>query len=228
LFVDVPDVLAQQAFWYRVGNVAEQSLHTLPIAVQGISDSNFDGNPDTLFVRYNGAGFQADTHYTLDGGTAGSGSSDMSEQISITNLLGTPLDFHFFQYSDFDLSPADSLVFTNANTVQQSGGTAQLTETVVTPVPSHHEGALFPVTLNRLNDAAPTTLSDTPPIGVPLGPGDVTWAYEWDVTIAPGGTFQVSKDKRVSTTVPEPTAAGMLVALSAGFLRRPGKRKRGV
>src|SRR5437016_3451509 len=51
-FVDGNDRLAQQAFWFRVGNVAEQSLHTLPIAVQGTTDSNFDGNPDTLFVRY--------------------------------------------------------------------------------------------------------------------------------------------------------------------------------
>src|SRR5438874_10100500 len=76
-FVDGNDKLAQQAFWFRVGNVAEQSLHTLPIAVQGTTDSNFDGNPDTLFVRYNGPGFQADVHYVLDGGVAGSGASDM-------------------------------------------------------------------------------------------------------------------------------------------------------
>src|SRR5213076_1060307 len=62
-FVDGTDVLAQQAFWYRVGNVAEQSVHTLPIAVQGTSDSNFDGNPDTLFVRYLGNGFKIETHY---------------------------------------------------------------------------------------------------------------------------------------------------------------------
>src|SRR5437899_5830016 len=57
-FVDGTDVLAQQAFWYRIGNVsAEQSVHLLPIALEGTSDSNFDGNPDTLFVRYNGTGF---------------------------------------------------------------------------------------------------------------------------------------------------------------------------
>jgi hypothetical protein len=59
--VDGTDLLAQQAFWYRIGNVPEKSLHILPIAVQGVSDSNFDGNMDTLFVRYTGAGFRADT-----------------------------------------------------------------------------------------------------------------------------------------------------------------------
>src|SRR5437868_10707357 len=49
-FVDGTDILAQQAFWYRIGNTAEQSVHTLPIGVQGTSDTNFDGNPDTLLV----------------------------------------------------------------------------------------------------------------------------------------------------------------------------------
>src|SRR5437868_13133350 len=48
-FVDGTDYLAQQAFWYRIGNVPEQSVHALPIGVQGTSDANFDGNPDTLF-----------------------------------------------------------------------------------------------------------------------------------------------------------------------------------
>jgi hypothetical protein len=85
--VDNTDRLAQQAFWYRIGNAGpESSVHTLPIGVQGTSDANFDGNPDTLFVRYNGAGFRIETRYTLDGGTPGSGESDMGEQISIINL----------------------------------------------------------------------------------------------------------------------------------------------
>src|SRR5437016_1552400 len=63
-FVDGTDILAQEAFWYRIGNVVpEASVHTLPIGVQGTSDSNFDGNPDTLFVRYQGNGFKAETTY---------------------------------------------------------------------------------------------------------------------------------------------------------------------
>src|SRR6186997_1639217 len=93
-FVDATDLLAQQAFWYRVGNAGpETSVHTLPIGVQGTTDANFDGNPDTLFVRYNGAGFQVETKYSLDGGLPGSGTSDLAEQISIINLTPSPLDF---------------------------------------------------------------------------------------------------------------------------------------
>jgi hypothetical protein len=211
--VDGNDLLAQQAFWYRVGNGAEQSVHSLPIALQGTSDTNFNGNPDTLFVRYSGTGFQIDTRYTIAGGAAGSGASDMTEQISITNLLNSPLDFHFFQYADFDLSGADSAVFTNANSVQQSGSGSRLTETVVTPVPSHREAAFFPVTLNKLNDGVATTLSDTP-LGTVVGPGDVTWAYQWDVVIPAGSTFQISKDKNLNA-IPEPTVCSLLIVAIA-------------
>src|SRR6185295_8544965 len=83
--VDGINQLNQQAFWFRIGNVAEQSLHLLPIAGQVATNTNFDPANDTLFVRYNGAGFQADVRYVLDGGAPGSGASDMTEQISITN-----------------------------------------------------------------------------------------------------------------------------------------------
>jgi hypothetical protein len=228
--VDGVDQLGRQAFWYRIGNVAEQSVHTLPIGVQGTNDSNFDGNPDQLFVRYLGNGFRIETRYTLDGGLPGSSVSDMGEQISITNTLDSPLDFHFFQYADFDLGGTpggDSAVFTNVNTVQQFKGASQLTETVVTPIPSHREIAFTPVTFNKLNDGVPTTLSDTPPIGTVFGPGDVTWAYQWDVLLQPGQTFEISKDKnlRAGAPVPEPATCSLLSLASCLLLARWRKRR---
>lgn len=227
--VDGTNQLVQQAFWYRIGNVAEQSVHSLPIGVQGITDTNFDGSPDTLFVRYNGAGFRTETSYHLDGGLPGSNASDMGEQISITNTSGSPLDFHFFQYADFDLNGTpngDTAVFTNPNTVRQFQPGSELTETVVTPVPSHREIAFIGVTLAKLIDGLPTTLNDGPPIGTPLGPGDVTWAYQWDFLLQPGDTFQISKDKNLHAGpgVPEPATVS-LIGLAAGLLLA-GYRKR--
>ena len=91
-------------------------------------------------------------------------------------------------------------------------------------MPSHHEAAFFPITLNKLNDGVPTTLSDTPPIGVPVGSGDVTWAYQWDVLIQPGLTFQISKDKNVINIVPEPGACGLLSITAGLFLARSRKK----
>jgi large repetitive protein len=211
-----------QAFWYRIGDAGpEQSVHTtLPVLAQGATDTNFNGNPETLFVRYGNAALQIDTSYRLNGGLAGSGTSDLTEQISISNLTASPMDFHFFQYADFDLPGpgGDNAVFTNANTVDQFKGAFQLTETVVTPVPSHREVAFFPATLNKLNNAGPDDLNDLPPIGVALGPGDVTWAYQWDVVIPPSSTYLISKDKHITgPQVPEP-AAFVLLTIGLGLL----------
>ena len=216
--VDGVDQLFQQAFWYRIGNVAEQSLDVLPHPVEGITDTNFDGNFDTLFVRYSGVGFRVDVRYALDGGTPGSRASDIAEQISIVNLGTSPLDFHFFQYSDFELNGTaanDSAVFTNANAVRQFEGVLSVSETVITPVPNHREIDFYPNTVIKLNDGVATTLNDTP-IGVVVGPGDMTWAYQWDITLAAGGTFQISKDKQLSG-VPEPATFSLLTA-AAGLL----------
>ena len=223
--VDGVDQLYQQAFWYRIGNVAEQSLDTLPHPVEGTTDTNFDGDEDTLFVRYNGAGFNIDVRYTLDGGLPGSRASDIAEQISISNLGQSPLDFHFFQYADFDLNDTDggdTAVFVNANTVHQSEGALSVSETVITPAASHREIDFFPATRDELNDGVATTLSDTP-IGTVVGPGDVTWAFQWDFTVQPGNTFIISKDKRLSG-VPEPTACALL-SIGVGLLLA-ARRKR--
>ena len=37
--------------------------------------------------------------------------------------------------------------------------------------------------------------------------GDVSWAFQWDFTIAAGSSAQIGKDKRLIVAVPEPTVA---------------------
>jgi hypothetical protein len=219
--VDGVNQLHQQAFWFRIGQgdlVPEQSVHTLPIAGEFASNTNFTPGLDTLDVLYQGAGFQIETKYSLDGGVPGSGSSDLGEQISITNTSASPLDFHFYQYADFDLRATpggDTVRFTNGNAVRQSQGPGEVSETVLSPEPSHREVAFFHDTLDKLNDASSTTLSGA---SGPLGPGNVTWANQWDFLLQPNTTFQISKDKRLSgAPVPEPATCSLL-SLAAGLL----------
>jgi len=220
--VDGLSQLHSQAFWFRLGDDPEQSIHTsLVINAEGTSDLNFDGNPDALFVRYLDPSnrFKIETRYTLDGGAPGSGISDLGEQISITSTSATPLNFHFFQYAEFDLRATpggDTAVFTNPNAVRQTQGPQEVSETVLTPVASHREVAFFPTTLNALNDGSPTILSDT---NGPLGPGNVTWANEWDFLLQPNSTFAISKDKRLAgaAAVPEPATLSLL-CFAAGSL----------
>jgi len=223
--VDGEDQMTQQAFWFRVGNVGgETSLHSLPHPLEVASNTNFDPANDTLAVRYNGAGFYADVRYSLDGGSPGSLASDLGEQISIVSTSATPLDFHFFQYVDLEMlaTPGgDMAEFTNVNAVRQFEGALRLSETVATLPANHRQISFYNTILASLSDAAPTTLSDNPPIGAVFGPGDLTWAFQWDFLLPAGGTFQISKDKRLSG-VPEPATFGLLgiASLLLPFVRR--------
>ena len=221
--VDGSDALHQQWFWYRVGNVGGQnSIDTLP-AQFTLTDTDDNGQLDTLTARYTGAGFTIRLGLTLTGGAIGSQTADMAETVRITNTSGQPLDFHFFQYVDFNLSAsADTATMANANTVDQFGGIKSVSETVATPPPSHHEIALTPTILNLLDSGSAVTLNDANS----AGPDDVSWGFEWDVTLDVGNTLLISKDKHL--VVPEPGSFMLTAAGLAGlwFARRFSRKAR--
>ena len=216
--------LFQQWFWYRVGNVnPEASIDTIS------APSITTPNARTLYTVYNNGAFSVEVDYSLTGGLAGSGHSDIGETIRINNLTANLLDFHFFQYSDFDLGGV-----IGGQTVQlgkdlhglfnealQTGpiGTLDESTTVDTPGANHGEANFFNATLAKLNDGVPTTLNDN---AGPVGPGDVTWALQWDLPIAGGGTAIISKDKFL--TVPEPSSLALFSVGLAGLMWRRRKR----
>ncbi len=204
--IDGVDILWQQWFWYRVGNVGGQtSLDALPVVAN-------QGTPESLDLTYTGNGFTVAIEYDLTGGLPGTLTSDIAETITIHNTGTTSLDFHFFQYSDFDLNQVNradvvtinpTLRFVDQVPFGMTG--PMLTETIVTPRPSHAEANFFANTLNALNSGNPLTLNDN----LIAGPGDVTWAFQWDKTIGAGGSFIISKDKNVAP-VPEPAPLALL------------------
>ena len=210
--VDGVDYAKNQWFYYRVGSGPESPLQSITSspAVAITSLSSFA----RLNLTYANSSYSVLTSLRLTGNTPGSGRSQLNEDITVSNLSGSPLDLHFFQYSDFDLfgtTGGQSVQFyqNSANNqyykAVQNDGTRTVTETVnstIFPI-GHFEAALFNDTLSSLTDGTPTTLNDITSAGV----GDVSFSYQWDVTLAPGASFQLSK---LIEIVPEPSSMAIL------------------
>ncbi len=215
--------LYQQWFWYRIGNGMQYSLDTISAPVVS-SIGNREVN-----ATYTANNFTVSVNYLLTGGSiVGPGqfaNSAIGESIRIVNTSAAALDFHFFQYSDFDLGgPGNDTVQLTRNAqglfndAYQTDPRAGLAESVTTPGANHGEVDYYNHTLNRLNTFAGYNLND---VAGPVGPGDVTWGFQWDLNIAPGGSALISKNNYLTVLVPEPAALALAsVGAALWALRR--------
>ena len=221
------DQLFQQWFWYRVGNSGpEAPINTISPAV-AVANTGTRG----LSATYSQAQFSLRVEYLLTGGLLGGTKSTIGETITINNLSLSTLDFHFFQYSDFDLggsAAGDSVIIGKNlltglyNTANQIHPLVTFQESVHTPGANHAEVGFFPNTLNKLNDLNTDTLSDITGL---TGPGDVNWAFQWDLSIAPGASAIISKSKYVElTAIPEPTSMTFLLSAAAFYAMLRSRR----
>jgi len=220
--VDGVNQLFQQWFWYGIGTGTGQS------SIDTISAPTIvTPNAYTAYLTYANSTLSAQVNYVLTGGTLGSGTSQLNESIHLVNVSNGSLTLRFYQYSDFDLGGS-----TGGDTLQlyrnlggrfyeaiQSKGNVVMSETDVVPGANHGEASLYPSLVNRLNGGTQITLADN--LGV-VGPGDTAWALEWDVTLAPGASLDISKNKQISP-VPEP---GTLALLGLGFLVLAWRKRR--
>jgi hypothetical protein len=217
------DQLNQQWFWYRIGNSAEASIDT--IGAPTVSTYNGTRGVTTTYAN---SQFTLQIDYLLTGGTAGSGSSDLAQTVRIINNTAGTLDFHFFTYSDFDLLGTSTGDAVNLTTIggkyyltDQTDGNFALLEMVNTPAANFGEAALYNGTLLKLNDGVADNLSNA----ASAGPGDVTWALQWDLSIAAGSSAFISKDTRIDLqVVPEPSTAALIGLGVIGFLVRRNRR----
>jgi hypothetical protein len=225
--VDDVNVLYQQWFWYRIGNDREYSIDTL--TQTGVVESvGFDGNKYGLGVRYANSAVQIEIFYTLVGGAQNSGSAHITEAIKITNLTPTVLDFHFFQYSDFDLEQSGNVDYVaidpTKHVVNQTPASTLtgplLSETVINQAASGWEANTFAQTRTKLNDDDADDLNGV----MTAGPGDVTWAFQWDASIGGGSSFEISKTKRLES-VPEPAAIGLMGSILLLIATKLRKRR---
>jgi hypothetical protein len=212
--VDGNNYLAQQWFWYRIGSgSAQSSIDTLTLGAV----TNTGGS---LLTTYFGTGFNIGLDLVLAGGSSGSGVSGMTETITINNTSGSSLPLSFFQFSHFILGGVNTVTLSgfHAGTLydayQTGDGGSVVGETDVTPSANEGETAIYPSTLTALNTTPGYTLD-----GNTNSTGNVTWAFEWDKNLAPGGSLEISKT--LSLTVPEPSTVALLsVGLAAWAWRR--------
>jgi hypothetical protein len=218
--VNNQDQLNQQWFWYAIGSSAPQPINNI-----GLVSFNQPSSAEVI-ATYQNAQLALTIDYVLAGGGVGSGSADITESISAVNNSGGSMIFHFYQYSDFNLlgnGSSDSVQLFGMpgswNFVQQTAGASGIGEAIVAPSANHGEAAFVGQTLAELNGLLPVTLNDNPS----AVSGDVTWALQWDSTIANGGMFDLTKDKSLFIQViPEPSsiALGALGLGAWGLARR--------
>ena len=227
-FVDGQNQLFQQWFWYRVGLNPEASIDTISAPV--IQRPNLK----TAYITYNNGAYSVEVDYVLTGQAPGSGQASITESIRIHNFTASPLDFHFYQYSDFNLfnNPNGDNValgtdsqgkFNEALQAKGPLSSPNFSEIDLTPGANHGETAFAGATLGKLNNGVPDNLNDN---AGPTGPGNVTSAFQWDYSgataIAPNGEVLISKQKFLQ--IPEPSALA-LVSLGAVAMTLHRRRK---
>jgi hypothetical protein len=198
--------LNQQWFWFGVGQGGPQApINSISSAAYTQSAAN------TLDTTYANTSFSVEINYTLTGG--GTGSADIAEGITIHNSTSSALNFHFFQYSDFNLlnTAGGDTVIMNASQAYQYKGSSGIAEGIVSPTANEFEANTTGgtgSTLYKLNNVNGLVLNNNSS----AGPGDVTWAYEWDLSIPANTDAIITKDKDLNIElVPEPATFTLVV-----------------
>jgi hypothetical protein len=216
--------LNQQWFWYRIGTGQQFSIDTISATPTVTSTVN------TLTTTYANANLSISINYTLvgmGGGPAPSGQADITEGITIHSFGAVnPLNISFYQYSDFNLLgvPGGDTVTMDQGSAYQSKGATQIAESIVAPTASYFEAnttGWAGSTLNKLATMPGLNLSDAT-----TATGDVTWAFQWDFSLAAGADATITKDKLLDIViVPEPSVAALIAAgLGIHLLRRRSRK----
>jgi hypothetical protein len=223
LFWTVDDVnqLFQNWFWYRVGSEGrENSINTLNLI--GLDQSQPADNQ--LSVTYAGTDFEIALNFTLDGGAQGSGMSSLFENITIKNTGSNQLDFHFFNYTDFDLTENGEQDTTKIGSgIATQWDNFTFATEVIDPAASYYQVSPFANILDALEDDVPTTLAN---FSGPLT-GDNAYAFQWYFALQPEQSFSINNYKSIAPAkpVPEPTMTLGLIAFSGLMLIRDKLRQ---
>jgi len=214
--------LMQQWFWYRTDNGVAAPINS----IGGLTYTLYNNNE--VDAVYQNSQLSVEIDYVLSGGGVGSGNADMTETITANNLSGSLLNLNFYEYSYFNLlqSPNNSVTIYGdpingySHVVQTSGSTA-IQEGIISPFANYAEAANYSQTLTELNNNSGLVLNNN----TTAGPGNVTWAFQWNDALGAGDQLDIFKDKTLSIAmVPEPSTLAF-IALGVGTLGLVLRRK---
>lgn len=223
--VDGVNHLYAQNWWFNASSSAGSTPFNYELADYDAAPTETPNGSNNLLQQFQVLGFDVNINYTVAGGSVGSGSSGLTENITITNTTANAGTFTLFQYTDFDLGgpssynplgnnvgngtdsfnygQTDLVTQEFTNTVSQTNGIWAASEIAVSaPSPTLTsigqavalEDALFDGTVTGTANFSTFT-------------GDAAWIWQYDFTIAAGGTASISKALVLETTVvPVPAA----------------------
>jgi len=204
-----PNNVGEELYLYRVGTQAVDF-------VNDISAPQIDQpTADLASIGYSSGAnlFDLNFRYLLTGGPPNS--SDLGEVATLINNGQSDLVFSLYEYDFFTPGGQSGGTGTllNSSTIQYVSPGGSIT-VGATPIPTHW---MIDTTSNVANAI--------------LGPGELTdatsgfstdghlgFAFQWDVVLAPGQEWQMSKDKQLA--VPEPASLLVLSGLALAALRR--------
>jgi hypothetical protein len=202
------DHLFQADYYFRTGSMTAEDMMTgvNSTYINSVSSSGLD-----ITVSGSTSEFDFTLVYSLDG------QGRMIPSLDITNTTASTLDLSLFNYQDWDVDgpQGDTAVWNGADMLISDNGIV----IQVTPfqTPDAIEARSFQGLRQELRDNAVTNLTDG--AGLPFGPGDATFAFQFDLSLAAGETTTVIY------TVPEPST-GLLGLVGLAMLAWGSRRRR--
>jgi len=202
--------------WYREGASGGETYlgSTAPL-----SGSQVDSNIVALLYQVDS--MILDVEYQLDGSTAGTYESRLTQSVTVSNTTGSALDVHLYQEWKylFDDRTSNTLEVVSGNSLQYQEG-LMVGETVCSVDPTHFIATTDNL-IPELGDANPTTFGD---VSGPVGPGVLSAGFQWDFTLAVGETRTFNVEHHVFM-IPEPSTWALMLTASLLFGINPLRRK---
>jgi len=171
--------LNEMTWWIRFPGDTRESF--LPNAM------SFSGSTDnTATFTYKAGNLSGILRYRLKGGAPASGQSKFIQDFTLTNNGAGASSFTLFQYTDLDVNffpDNDTARYLGPGTIEQSDEEGTTVTVKIQGIqPSAWDIATAPDLLDQLDDDGITTLDSSPN---ELS-GDVEFAFQWDIRLAPG------------------------------------------